>query len=197
MKKYLQRFFKRPPLRIAGDLLFWGLILLMLIPATRSYIFAGVAKVRALIMPISVEKDAPALSQSDWNWKLTTKEGKTVTLEEYKGEVILINQWATWCPPCRAEMPSLQKLYERLGQQVVFLLVSQEEATVVKNWIDRKSFTFPWYGTSEQAPALLISQSIPATHIIDREGRVVLAKRGAYDWNSARIRKLLERLVNE
>jgi len=198
MKKYIKKFFNRSPWKVAGDLIFWILLVMLLIPGTRSILMEGVSKVRALVMPLTVKTDqAPVLSSKDWQWNLTNAAGKKVPLSRFRGQVILINQWATWCPPCRAEMPSLEKLYREMGSRVTFIILSQEDSTVIEPYIRQKKFTFSWFTTREPMPEKLQTRSIPATAIISRKGQVVIFKKGAYNWNSARIRKLLERLLTE
>jgi thiol-disulfide isomerase/thioredoxin len=75
------------------------------------------------------------LTKADFNLKLIDKEGNTKSLEEFKGKVIFMNMWATWCPPCIAEMPSIDQLHEEMGGEVAFVMLSLD-----KNFEKAKAF---------------------------------------------------------
>ena len=189
IKKYLQR----PKRKIASDLFFWILILMLIIPSTRSIVLGGVTKLRTAIFASSLKvADGPVLSESDWSWKMTTLQGDQSSLAALKGELILLNSWATWCPPCRAEMPSLEKLYQNYGDRVKFVIISNEEDQLVRDYIDKKGYTFPVYLARSASPPALSSKSIPATFIINAEGQVIYQKSGSFDWNSRKVHKFLD-----
>ena len=180
------------------DLIFWALIVLLLIPQTRSFFLAGVSKIRtAVLTPALKEIDGPRLSASNQEWTLVDLDGQRVQLKDFQGRVILVNSWATWCPPCRAEMPSLGKLYEAYGDKIGMILVTQEEPGVVKEFMTKKGFTFPVYISQSGYPQAFNSRSIPATFIVDKTGKVVYQRNGAFDWNSKKVHKFLDRLMAE
>lgn len=81
-------------------------------------------------------------------FKMVSLNGKTVSFESLKGKVVFMNMWATWCPPCIAEMPNIQKLYEKIGSdKIAFVMLSLDEDGMekVKKFIGKKGFTFPVY----------------------------------------------------
>ncbi len=199
IRNYFSRFFARRWYVIAGDLVFWIILIMLILPPTRTVIFSGMATVRAWVMPLARVSDAPdgIHDREPLEWFLITPGGEELSLADLHGEVILVNQWATWCPPCRAEMPSLQRLYERMGDRVKFVMVTPEEPEVVQEYMTKKGYTFPVYLTGHRSPPELATGSIPATHIIDRLGRVVVMKKGAYNWNTWKVRRLLEQLLND
>lgn len=197
MKEKLKKYLQRPKRKIASDIIFWILLIMLIIPSTRSILLGGVSKVRtAIFAPALKAGDGPILSDSDWNWRLESLEGESIPFSSMKGEFILVNSWATWCPPCRAEMPSLEKLYENFGDRMSFVIVSNEEAQVVKEFIDKKGYTFPVYIAKSGSPSALSSKSIPATFLIDQKGRVVHQKAGAFDWNSKKVHQFLDSQLN-
>ena len=108
-----------------------------------------------------------------------------------------MNLWATWCPPCIAEMPSMQKIYDAYGDRVVFLLVSNENQEKVTTFLKRKNLSIPSYYPLSSIPKEIASNSIPATYIIDKKGFIVVEKIGAANWNSTSVRKLLDNLLLE
>lgn len=184
---------KNPKRKKISDIFFWSFIILLIIPATRSVILGGFTKVRtAIFAPALKVLDGPVLSTSDLNWQLMDLQGKKISLSSMKGELLLVNSWATWCPPCRAEMPSLEKLFLTYGDRVKFLIVSNEDDQVVSEFIAKKKYTFPVYLAKSASPSALSSKSIPATFIINRDGKVIYKKTGAFDWNSAKVKKFLD-----
>lgn len=193
MKEKLKKYLQGPKRKIASDLLFGILLIMLVIPSTRSILLGGVSKVRtAIFAPALKAADGQILSDSDWDWRLESLEGEAIAFSSMKGEFILVNSWATWCPPCRAEMPSLEKLYKNFGDRVSFIIVSTEEAQVVKEFINKKGYTFPVYIAKSGSPSALSSKSIPATFLINKKGQVIHQKAGAFDWNSKKVHKFLE-----
>ena len=177
------------------DLIFYVFIVLLLIPSTRTVIMGGVSKVRtAIFAPALKVSEGPVLDANSWAWKLVDMNGSPVAFEQFKGEIIVVNSWATWCPPCRAEMPSLENLYQDYGNRISMILVTNEEPAVVKEFIDKKGYTFPVYISGGGNPQAFSSKSIPATFIVNRDGQVVYQRTGAFDWNSKKVKKFIDKL---
>jgi cytochrome c biogenesis protein CcmG/thiol:disulfide interchange protein DsbE len=113
--------------------------------------------------------DAPSLM-------LKSIEGRTVRLSDYRGKVVLINFWATWCPPCRAEMPLLIKLqreYGKDGLQIIGITYQPERLTHVRKLTRRLRVNYPIVlGTHATKAALSPDETLPLTVIIDREGTI-------------------------
>lgn len=112
-------------------------------------------------------------------------EGNSVSLSDFFGKPIVINFWATWCGPCKSELPAFQSLSESYGQDVTFLMVnmtdgSRDTVDGVKEFLADNGYTFPVYFDTEQNAATAYgAYSIPATAFIDTEGMVVNAYLGA------------------
>lgn len=112
---------------------------------------------------------APALSLKD-------TKGRTVRLSDYKGKVLLVNFWATWCAPCLAEMPALEKLqreYKKKGLQIVGVSHPTDKAPDVIKVIKRLRVSYPiFFGDEKTLSLFKVSEILPVTIIIDREGKV-------------------------
>jgi len=126
--------------------------------------------------------------------------GKQVSLSDLKGKVLFLNFWATWCPPCREEMPAMQKLHNRLKDKD-FLMVAidlQEPASQVKKYLKEYQFTFMSLLDSKGEMGLLFGiRSIPTTLILDKQGMIIGAAVGPRDWASKKSIALFEHLIDQ
>jgi peroxiredoxin len=109
------------------------------------------------------------------NFTLTDLSGKSWTLKDLKGKVVLLNFWATWCPPCRKEMPDLEMLYRRFGPQgLVILGIDDEEAGKVRPFIAQQGTTYPvLLDSGRKVNTLFQIEGIPKTFVYDRDGKIV------------------------
>lgn len=131
-------------------------------------------------------------SQPSVDFTLEGLDGKQYKLSDFKGRIVLLNFWATWCPPCQAEMPEFQKLYERSGADgpVVILAVAgstlegddpDKARATVSDFISKNKFTFPvLFDADGQVWDTYMQEGIPANYIIDGEGNVRLLVSGAF-----------------
>ncbi len=114
-------------------------------------------------------------------------EGNAVKLSDYFGKPLVLNFWASWCPPCKSEMPHFNKIYNELKEDVVFLMVdmvdgSQETETRGKKYIADNGFTFPvLYDTLQDAAYTYGIRSLPTTVFVDKDGNVAAGVEGAID----------------
>tara|TARA_R110002072_G_scaffold16233_3_gene63887 strand:- start:78567 stop:79130 length:564 start_codon:yes stop_codon:yes gene_type:complete len=134
---------------------------------------------------------------SDYNWPLRSLEGENKNLETSEGKVVLVNIWATWCPPCVAEMPSMQKLFDAYKDQVDFYFVSLENPETIQRFMTKKNYTFPAFTTNNVFPKELETGTFPTTYVISKSGKIVIDKEGAADWNSDAVHQTLDALLAE
>ncbi|MFZ0913475.1 MAG: TlpA disulfide reductase family protein [Candidatus Korobacteraceae bacterium] len=120
-----------------------------------------------------LEADDQRRQEADFT--LTDLQGKTWSLKELKGKVVLVNFWATWCPPCRKEMPDLNTLYQRFRDQgFVVLAISDEEADKVKPFIAERNVSYPvMLDPGRKVNELFQVEGIPKSFVYDREGKLV------------------------
>jgi thiol-disulfide isomerase/thioredoxin len=186
---------KKPKLN-TSNILFLIVIVLLIIPQTRQPIQIFLHKGMALFGP-SIVDEAKREKVTDYNWQLTSDSGETFDFIEAKGKVVVINFWATWCPPCIAEMPSLEALYNSYKDDVVFLFVSNEDPKVIQKFINKNKYSFQFYSPKTTNPDVFQVSSIPRTFILDKKGHIVVDKTGAANWNSEGIREQLNKLLKE
>ena len=134
---------------------------------------------------------------SSYQWQLVDATGKRVNLEEYKGKMIFVNFWATWCPPCIAEMPSMQKLYADYQDKIVFLFVTTDSFEKANAFLVKENLTLPIYQSITNPPLEMGLSTIPATYIVDKDGNVIVAKIGTAKWNSDSFRKKLDYYIGK
>ena len=126
-------------------------------------------------------------------------EAEAVSLGHYRGQFVLLNFWATWCPPCVKEMPSMERLTSRLDRHpftVLAVSLDEEADVLVAPFVERLGVTFKIaLDPDSRVAALYGAKELPVTFLIDAEGRVVAAAKGERDWGSDDIVEfLLERI---
>ena len=134
---------------------------------------------------------------SSYKWILESREGIKLDFSELRGQVVLINYWATWCPPCVAEMPDLYELYNAYREEVVFLFIASDQKKKVDQFLEKHQYTIPVYYESGPSPYELETKSLPTTYVISRQGVIVVSEKGAANWNSDKITGLLDELIQE
>lgn len=177
------------------NIVFLVILVLLLVPQTRFPIQLLINKGLALFGP-SIEDVEDREVLSSYNWKLMDSNDKIVNFEDYQGKVVLINFWATWCPPCIAEMDSLEELYEIYKDEVVFVFVSNEEQPVIEQFLSKKNYGFRAYRPLQAPPKELEVSTIPRTFLIDKNGAIAIDKTGAANWSSDAVKEQIEKLLN-
>lgn len=173
------------------------IILLAVLIFTPVGFHARVFVTRIFSFSPSVLDKEEQLVLSDYNWNLSGLDEVVFDFKNVERKVVLVNFWATWCPPCVAEMPSLQKLYNDYGEKVEFVLIANDEKEKVKRFLSKKEYDFPVYFEKNSSPEVISPEYIPTTFIIDKAGNVVVEKTGAANWNSTTTRELLDSLIGK
>jgi len=169
------------------------IIALLFIPQTGMPIKVFFSRLIAF-SPSEIAADEQVVLQQ-YDWKLMTPEGEVVNFATSEEKVVLINFWATWCPPCVAEMPSLQNLFDEYGDRVDFYFVSMESPKKITRFMNKKGYDFPVYIPKQQVPNAIESYSLPTTYVISKQGKIVIDKSGAANWDSETTKELLDELL--
>lgn len=194
----LQKYFReKSAVRITADFLFYLLILAVILPFSRKYVATGLNKVIMHRPSIIKESRQVPLTEEDYEWMLIDMNGTAVPLSTFKGEIIFLSFWATWCPPCRAEMPNIQRLFNEYGDRIAFLLASQEEASQVREFMDDHGYDIPVYRLVQNPSVKFRISSIPTTFLISKEGKIVVQKTGAARWDGDYFKSYLDNLLAE
>lgn len=136
------------------------------------------------------------VKMADFDFLLQDVEGKTVSFESFKGKTVFMNLWATWCPPCIAEMPDINNLYNSANSDnVIFVMISlDDEFAKAKTFVEKKGFGFPIYALGSRLPEVYSSNAIPTTYVIAPDGKIVVTQQGMAKYNTDKFKKLLSDL---
>jgi len=197
IKNRILHYFKNTkPFALITDILFVLLVILLLIPGTRKPVAAYM--IRIVSFPPSSLKSSQqfAISHEAKNWEIKELSGKTVPFNHLLDKPVFVNFWATWCPPCNAELPGIHHIYEQYKNKVNFVFLSNEAPNTIRSFILKHQYQdMPFYRYNS-IPKDFYSRSIPVTFILSRKGEVVLKKKGAARWNSDKVKSLLNKLLN-
>ena len=134
---------------------------------------------------------APDISIKDF-------DGKSIKLSDYKGKPVVINFWATWCPPCRKELPSMNRAWEALEKEGVQMLAvnMSEPAVTIKKFIEKQPINFKilldetgYFSQKWQVTGL------PTTYIVDRKGEIIYKAVGEREWDNPEILATIKQLI--
>jgi thiol-disulfide isomerase/thioredoxin len=181
----------------------WAIALFLFLFLRSTGILSGISSITQSALMSTGILDAsitPAVN-TDFNYNFTIQdlEGKNINFNEYKGKVVFLNIWATWCGPCRAEMASIHQLYSKIDpKKVSFIMLSVDQngqQQKVKNYISSKQFTFPVFMPVDNLPEVLQVPSIPTTFIIGKDGKIISKQVGSTNFNTTEFKEYLEGLA--
>ena len=157
---------------------------------------ALVIKIRPQIDLLGVGSGAPNFHATD------LRTGRPTTLADYRGKVVLLNVWATWCQPCRVEMPSMERLYRRLGQsgdfKVVAVSIDEEGDSVVTAFARELGLTFDiLHDRTGAIKRTYQATGVPESWVINRDGVIIKKVIGASEWDGPVNETLIRRLIDD
>lgn len=162
-------------------------------------VLTGRALMDTGVMDVSTEGPA-VVKKFNYNFSIKDMNGNVLDVADFKGKTIFLNIWATWCGPCRMEMPSIQSLYNQVDKEkVMFIMLSvdrQGDEEKIKNYIKDKEYTFPVYVPASLLPNQLQVGMIPSTFVISPEGKVVSSETGAANYDTPEFKAFLEKIIS-
>tara|TARA_R110000868_G_scaffold296012_1_gene556255 strand:- start:2006 stop:2629 length:624 start_codon:yes stop_codon:yes gene_type:complete len=146
------------------------------------------------------KKDTANASQAKMDFDFTDEKGNVQNTASLRGKVVFINFWASWCPPCRAEFPSIETLYSKFknNPDIFFLPLNEDsELSLGKEYLDKERYSLPIYKTSGNIPGEIFSGALPTTVVLDKNGKVRFHHTGFANYASGQFVKQIEELIKE
>jgi thiol-disulfide isomerase/thioredoxin len=150
-----------------------------------------------LLRNVNIQVLAHPMNPRDFT--LQFLDGGSAVLSSYKDKVVILNFWATWCPPCRAEMPSMETFYRRYKEQGLEILAVdlREDANTVRQFVRNNGYNFPvLLDINGKAGSSYGVEAIPTTYIINREGKIIGRIVGSISWDTPQVFTAFDALLS-
>ncbi|QNT13476.1 TlpA family protein disulfide reductase [Empedobacter stercoris] len=173
-------------------------LVLLFVPEAKAMMQKGLMKLGLFDPKLEkVEKSSQPETEANYIFEMVDVDGKAVNMEDLKGKVVFMNFWATWCPPCIAEMPSIQTLYDKVkdDKDIVILTVEVEgKRDKVAKFMERKKLSLPVVYPNSSIPTEFFNGSLPTTIILDKKGNIAHTTMGMADYSGQDIVDFLNEL---
>jgi thiol-disulfide isomerase/thioredoxin len=173
-----------------------GLLLLLFNPGAKVWVLKQLLSVGLFKADINAENTGSKAPVTAFAYQ--DQKGNVVSSAELRGKVVFINFWATWCPPCRAEMPALNELYEQFrdDNKIVFLFMNEDDNAEKANaFMSSNHYSFPVVTRAGNISAEMFAGTLPTSIVLDKEGRIVMKHEGVASYNNTRFKEQLKSLL--
>lgn len=161
-----------------------------------SYLTQTVA-MKAGVLDASPASETKTEPKFDYAFTIKDLNGNKLAFEKYKGKVVFLNLWATWCGPCKAEMPGIHNLYVKMkGEPIEFVMLSIDKDKAlakVESYVKNNSYTFPVFMPSGYLAEQLQVPSIPTTFVISKDGIIVMKEVGTRNYDTKKMMEFLKK----
>jgi thiol-disulfide isomerase/thioredoxin len=135
--------------------------------------------------PESSPPKKPTVYEKAGDWSFKTLDGKDIAFSDFRGKVVFLNFWATWCVPCVEEMPGIERLMKATKDlDVAFLLITDEKEEKVRRFLEKHRTDIPLYLCGKRVPKVFKTKRLPITYILDRQGNIAMRRTGCTEWDS-------------
>ncbi len=180
-------------------LLVFILVALLVSPDAKSLVLRQI--IRTGIFNSSIKKGSPdSLPPSDIDFGFSDEDGVVQNISSLRGKVVFINFWASWCPPCRAEFPSIEKLYSRFkdNPDIFFLTISEDsDIAIARAFLDKEEYSVPLYKANGNVPREIYPGTLPTTLVLDKNGIIRYQHTGVADYGAKKFIRQIEELTKE
>lgn len=185
-----------------------GLIAIIIIAALKvTGLFGGVSylaqtvAIKSGALNVNPSSEKSIETKFDYTFFVKNLQGDKMSFDQYKGKVVFLNLWATWCKPCRAEMPGIQKLYDKMkGESIEFVMLSIDKDNAlakVESYVKENNYTIPIFMPSGYLADQLHVPSIPTTFVIDKDGKIAMKVVGTRNYDTDKMREYLRKLISK
>ncbi|SEF52836.1 Thiol-disulfide isomerase or thioredoxin [Halpernia humi] len=159
--------------------------------------FGDFVRGQILMSPsISKVESEITFSDSDYNIALKGINVPDANLKDFKNETVFLNFWGTWCPPCRAEWPTIQKLYDAKNGKMKFVLIAmQDKEEDIRKFLKENNYNVPVYVAQSPLTEKLLPSVFPTTYILAKGGRILQKEDGSKDWNSKNVLDFIDNVT--
>lgn len=188
-----KRYFNKK--NIVNVILISLMLLIAFVPPVKAYFIQGLMQI-GLFTPSEQTKNATVPTDLS-KIVFTDSKGNQVSLADLKGKIVFLNFWATWCPPCIAEMPSINKLAQlyKDDKDLVFMMVDADgDFSKSIDFMSKRQYSLPVYKTVSSVPEVIFGGSLPTTIVLDKQGRLSFREVGAANYNSKKFINFIEKL---
>lgn len=164
-----------------------ALLAVFFVPGVRNF-------VTNTFFPVATIDKAVTLNDADYDIELKGINTADTNLKNFKGKkLVFLNFWGTWCPPCRQEWPSIQKLYEAKNGKIDFVLIAmQDKEEDVRQFLKENNYTVPVYMAKSPITENVLPKVFPTTFLLNQTGRIIIKEDGTRDWNSDNVHGIID-----
>lgn len=183
----------------ANALIITSIALLLFVPESKVWVLRRLMDLG--LFRVNAQRDKPVAGKDSATVELffTGTDNKTVSTTALKGKVVFINYWATWCPPCLAEMPSINELYNKLRQDSNFIFITADADGNLQNsmqFMQKNNYSLPLYKPTGNIPENIFSGTLPTTIILDAGGHIANRNEGIENYNTPKMIDYMKGLLN-
>lgn len=153
-------------------------------------------KLKEAFFPVAAIEKAVHIAPEDYDVELKGINVASTNLKNFKDKPMFLNFWGTWCPPCRKEWPSIQKLYDGRKGHVNFVLIAMnDQEDAVRKYLKENNYTVPVYIAQSPISEKLLPKAFPTTFLLDKTGRIIIKEDAATDWDAETIHQFIDNII--